>query len=176
MERFWEWLTTKEPQGWDSVKLVVVGAIVAATYSVCAYILFRTLGMTFEERSDLQLPTPLALLFLFLFCAAYIEETLFRLPLIFFIWWFVKIRHIRWILLPALLLSMVFGAVHGGMKYILIQGVAGIIFSCVFLKAGALKGKIIEPLLASSLTHFLTNSIIVALAFLGQKVFSILLP
>lgn len=96
-----------------------------------------------------------------LFCLALIEEFFFRfLPsvclldrkssdfdLLFFI----------------LLTSWAFGMMHGGKEHLIFQGVAGLLFSAVYLKCGGIKEKYFLGLLASTVVHTCVNATIALL-------------
>lgn len=64
-------------------------------------------------------------------------------------------------LIPA---SIVFGYLHGNEYNILMQGVAGGIFSMVFLRCGGVSNKLIRATFWSSLTHMAFNSILIGIS------------
>jgi membrane protease YdiL (CAAX protease family) len=99
-----------------------------------------------------------------LFGAAFIEEVIFRLPLAIII----EMRgSIVGVLAIALLLSAIFGFLHGGIHHIFIQGVVGFISCILFLKCGGLQRNYFKALAATTVTHFLFNAILVGIAIIG---------
>lgn len=84
------------------------------------------------------------------------EEVVFRyMPLIIVI---MLCGVSKKVLYCALIVSILFGFLHGGYAHIFVQGVVGILFSIVFLKCGGLQKKYIKAVSASTLTHFGVNS------------------
>ncbi|MFC1638990.1 type II CAAX prenyl endopeptidase Rce1 family protein [Patescibacteria group bacterium] len=122
------------------------------------------------------------------FGVALLEEVLFRLPLSILgrlaqlvRWITTKIRarrgqpvpvvgsdaywesRRRWaapFVLPfALLLPPLFGAAHGLWVFVLVQGVAGLLFTLLYLKCGGGMGKIWKPLLMCTLAHLIIDAL-----------------
>lgn len=99
--------------------------------------------------------------------AAAAEELLFRLPLALAVW--------RWgtswkVVLSAVILSAIFGAVHGTLMHIFIQGVIGLVLSTVFLKCGGFQGRYVKATVASSATHAMFNGVLITLALVAEQI------
>jgi len=95
------------------------------------------------------------------FFFALIEEIIFRLPVLLFI--NKKIKFIYKLIL-IILLSIIFSIGHiseekGILMPIFIQGLGGILFSFIFIIAGASQGKYLKALLIITLFHFINNII-----------------
>lgn len=72
----------------------------------------------------------------------------------------------------ALLLPPLFGIAHGMWQFVFIQGVAGLMFTLLYLKCGGGMGKVVKPLLICALAHFIIDGTIFGLAILsGQTMF-----
>ncbi len=90
--------------------------------------------------------------------SAFFEELLFRLPLAIFVrmgWSLEKV------FVVAVVLSLLFGFLHGGISHIFLQGVSGFIFSVVFLKCGGWQRNYAKALIASTVTHFMFNAVLI---------------
>lgn len=86
--------------------------------------------------------------------AAFVEEIIFRLPLAIFVqrnWPLDKVLTI------AILLSVIFGYLHGGIMHLFLQGMSGFMFSLVFLKCGGWQRNYAKGVLVSTATHFMFN-------------------
>lgn len=63
-------------------------------------------------------------------------------------------HHPSRIVLVAIISSVMFGRAHGGWDCVLIVGMAGLMYSALYLKCGGMRGAFWKPLLAASLAHF----------------------
>lgn len=88
---------------------------------------------------------------------AFIEEAIFRLPLVIFIRrnWSPKS-----VLIIAVILSVIFGLFHAGIQSLPMQGVSGFLLSLVFLKCGGLQRKFFKAYLSSTAAHLISNLVI----------------
>lgn len=94
---------------------------------------------------------------------ALLEEICWRLPLVLMVKW--TGRNAKAVLLFAVALSVGFGSGHSYLSgseliAITIQGTLGFIWCLLFLKAGGMQGKILKPLLVTTLVHTCYNWII----------------
>lgn len=92
--------------------------------------------------------------FIMIVMAPIFEELLFRGPLV------VVVRmtaRFEYVLAATVILSATFGYVHGGVSHIFVQGITGLMFSGLFLKAGGLHHRPLKGLLASFSAHALFN-------------------
>lgn len=85
---------------------------------------------------------------------ATMEEVMFRFPLALFVEGDWRMGDI---LIVAVLLSALFGILHGGLINIFLQGVGGFLWSLVFLKCGGAEKNYAKGVLASTLCHFFFN-------------------
>ena len=104
--------------------------------------------------------------YLLIFIGALVEEFVFR---------FLPLTIARLLRLPlvgtlavALLSSVWFGYVHGGWFFVPIQGIGGFIYSLAYLKSGGFHGKLLKPLLSTTLVHWGFNSLLVTILVLGE--------
>jgi len=154
-KKFWHWLEIKV-SGEDSISFVGVCLVIGFLLTICASWIMATLGIA-PEPSRGKIPILVWWFPLFLFVAALVEELLFRFPLVFYI----ENWGNSWQLFTAIILfSIIFGAVHGSVKNIFLQGVFGFIYSLIFLKCGGLQGRYVKALCMSTLAHVTTNGII----------------
>ena len=150
----------------------LAGFVVAGfLWDVIAAEILYLLGIDFSSLSKTEKNIPmLTLTFpLVLIAGALLEEVLFRLPLAFAV-------HMGWsvnnILAGAFVLSILFGALHGGAPHILVQGGSGFLYSLLFLKCGGYQRKYLKALATASTAHFLHNGmIVIALIAGGETVF-----
>ncbi len=89
------------------------------------------------------------------------EEILFRLPLAIFL---EKKWSIPGVLAAAFVLSVIFGILHGSVYHIFIQGIAGFIYSILFLKCGGLQRKYFKAINTTITAHLSWNTILVGIA------------
>lgn len=158
-----KWLE-REPTLKQVMVWIPLSAIGYVVYCACVIVIathFESMPAALTAKSALQWPILTWSFLPGLFCLALIEEFLFRfLPsvclldrkssdfdLLFFI----------------LLTSWAFGMMHGGKDHLIFQGVAGLLFSIVFLKCGGMKEKYFLGLLASTVVHTCVNATIAIL-------------
>jgi membrane protease YdiL (CAAX protease family) len=96
--------------------------------------------------------------FILLWIQVFAEECVFRLPL-----WFFRKNSILTIFIMAILLSSVFGYLHGDFKNILIQGMMGFVLSILFFKLGGIQKNYVNALFFTTLSHYLYNVFIIFL-------------
>lgn len=87
------------------------------------------------------------------------EEIVFRLIPLKLAWWIGRGNKVA-LFLTAGLSSIAFGYIHGGWKYVSVQGVGGALYSIIYLKFGGIRGKALIPLAAVSTLHFGTDTIL----------------
>lgn len=171
--RFEKWLST-EPRSVLSATYIILLAI--AFKLIWAFVVGRLL-LSYEAfatvadddlakkirsfYSEVNLPHFLLVLHLI----ALQEELVYRaLPVA--IWWSasksLKTYSLHLLFVAVLCSSVIFGYVHFGLKSILLQGVGGLVLSIVYVKCGGFNGKVIKPLLVSTLVHSLYNNVLIA--------------
>ena len=99
-----------------------------------------------------------------LIVVVFIEELIFRLPLAIVV---EKKWSIAKVLASALVLSAIFGVLHGSIHHIFIQGAEGFICSVLFLKCGGLQGNYLKAVAVTTTTHFLFNAMVIGIAVVG---------
>lgn len=126
------------------------------------YELVLIFTLPFPVDPFLQDPNNLPLILLttvILLPTAAIEELVFRGPLSIVT---RKFPHKTWLLVASTIaLSLLFGLVHGSPWNMLTQGVTGLSFSIIYLKAGGIHGKFWKPVMISTLAHLGFNTFIV---------------
>ena len=103
-----------------------------------------------------DLNQPIFLFFLMVVLAPFIEEVLFRFLPIKGIKLITDSKNILWI--AVVLVSILFGSLHGSWHHIFIQGASGVIFSLTFLRGG-----LVSSVTAHAFTNFVAWSSIVIL-------------
>lgn len=134
--------------------------------NIAALKIFELMGINIPkvptEAMTIDWALPIILLF-----AALAEELIFRfLPLAIAVecgWSDYKI------VIVSILSSIVFGYLHGGITHVFIQGVSGLIFSLLFLKAGGLREKYFEALVTTTVVHFCFNCLVAITLLLQGK-------
>ena len=71
------------------------------------------------------------------------------------------------VLVFAIIFSVIFGFLHGGIPNIFIQGVGGFMYSVLFLKCGGLQGNYTKAIATSTAVHFLFNMTLLAIAIIS---------
>ncbi|OGZ97663.1 MAG: hypothetical protein A2676_03635 [Candidatus Sungbacteria bacterium RIFCSPHIGHO2_01_FULL_51_22] len=66
-----------------------------------------------------------------------------------------------------MVLSAIFGAAHGNIINIFIQGVSGFMSLLLFLKCGGWQGRYVKALLTTGITHTLFNGVLTLIAITG---------
>ena len=82
-----------------------------------------------------------------------LEELLFRAVPLFLAVWLGARR--TGLLVVILISSAIFGAIHGNLPHVFIQGFFGVIASVGYLKFGGMDGKILKPFTCVTVSHFL---------------------
>lgn len=92
----------------------------------------------------------------------FLEEAMFRVPLMFPIGLYrARIVPFSAIPIAAVLLSFIFGYLHGNLWNVGLQGFAGLLLSLVFLKSGGYQNKLEKAFFSSFFFHSLNNGLIV---------------
>jgi len=110
------------------------------------------------EAAEGLLQIDLFQMVLVVFVTVFIEELLFRTLPIFVARWINP--SIRWIFAIAVIATIVFGYIHGGVANIFIQGVAGLFFAIIYIKGGGYHGRHLRAWCAAGLGHYLYNMLI----------------
>jgi len=154
----------KKPLAGQSLVYFLVGSAIVsfiATIMICA--LMASFGITVGRRGMGSLLITNDIIPRMV-SYALIEETLCRfIPL--FIAFATKKKYV--ILATVILSSITFGWVHGSWANIPVQGVAGLIFCCVFLKCSSFGRNLGKGLLCSTAVHAGFNLILVAILVHG---------
>lgn len=159
MEKLFAWLEV-EPSGrelWKFFAKVIFGLW---CFAVIIEAGFNILGVNppADQRFDYLIKEHPVLIMSLLPLFAAIEEFIFRLPLILFIW---KNAQPKTMLMIMIFLSVIFGLGHGGWVGVPIQGVMGFIFCLVFLKCGGMQKKYMKAFFSSTGVHFAYNFIVI---------------
>lgn len=164
MKKLQAWLN-QEPFGKKLVLYIII-CVFAKLLVVSLIIEFgKLLGINLCSETEPKTISILTFYFPFIvFGLALGEEMFFRFPLAILI---DRKLPLPLVLLAALALSVIFGAGHGGLKHIFVQGVGGLFYSILFLKSGAFTGHQMKALGVSTTAHF-TSNMILAGAYLLQ--------
>ncbi len=160
-----EWLQ-REPRGKSLCLFIIMCVLAMLTYVLCFELVTKMLTniislVKINNSGGIRIFTFYFPFLMFFF--AIVEEIIFRAPLILFITMNCRLRTM---LFFAVLFSVIFGFLHGGIKHIFIQGVSGMMLSIAFLKCGGLQKKYTKALLTSTTVHYIYNMILVALLVL----------
>jgi len=158
----------KEAHGREVVIYILVFLVFDLAYSISTVFLFEHPHLNREISSSQELKQLFTLelfpvLFVIFLLAALLEEVVFRLPLVIFVklgWSVTKVLGV------ALLLSIIFGFLHGGVSHIYLQGVGGLLYSVIFLKCGGFQGNFSKAVGVSTAVHFLYNMTLILLIFI----------
>lgn len=139
-----------------------IGIVLLVKYSwllillpIMAVIMFFYDGML-ERNTFLKDLKPEDLPLLVILFMAFIEEVKFRLPLSVFVW----LKLPTWgIMLVAILLSVLFGLLHGNGYNIPLQGFGGLLYSILYLKCGGMQKKPGKAIIVTTLAHALHNTL-----------------
>ena len=141
-------------------KFIIGSALVSIIVSIIGLIIITRIGLDISSGvAKMTQLTTMAFLTKWV-VAFFLEEMLFRAPL------YVPI-YFGWtnILIPCvIILSGIFGWLHGGIGNIFIQGLAGLVFSIVFLKCGGMQREFWKGLFSSTATHTASNALIIILS------------
>ncbi|NQU83941.1 MAG: CPBP family intramembrane metalloprotease [Parcubacteria group bacterium] len=155
------WLS-KEAKGIEVIKLMACCLILDVVLTIVAMVSVLLYDVDFFSIRDVFSISPY-LPFTLMFWA-FIEEVLFRfVPLALAVVIFGKSRKVIAI---ALMSSIIFGFLHGGLVYIFIQGVDGFLWCLLFLKCGGFQWKNFKPLLICTTVHASLNGTIVLASLL----------
>lgn len=156
MTRFFTWLKTPPSSYWS---LAWKGALLAFVYAIVFCVLewygFIPTTGDWQGTDDMSPDTFLGFIIVMIVSTPFVapmEELLFRAPLSL-----LSRKSPRMVALSSLVLSGLFGYVHGGLATVPVQGVLGILLSLIYLKAGGSTGKFIRPFVVSSVAHILYN-------------------
>jgi membrane protease YdiL (CAAX protease family) len=162
------WLK-KELRGFDVVWMAFVYGAGALVYSMMAFPVVMVFWGRPAASNVKPIEQDLAEIWL-LPAAALTEEILFRLPLALIFW---RRYRLESMLAAALVLSLLFGYAHGGWYHVIFQGVSGFAFSLVFIKCGGYRYHYGKALLASGLSHTITNTLVALILLVMRLTVSI---
>jgi len=91
-----------------------------------------------------------------------VEEWLFRL-MPFYIMYYYRDHLTPLLVVLTLGIVIYFGYIHGGVRYIPIQGASALALTVVFMKTGFWEGKLVKAFCCSTACHFLWNISVVLL-------------
>lgn len=156
----------KTPRWRDLPIYILVGVLCCFYSSLIGIAILRLFGLQVSDANVAPMPAsiaefPIATFFLGILG----EEIIFRLPL-----FLITLIGWRSLMLPStLILSGVFGWIHGDWTNVPIQGVNGLILCSIFLSCGGARRKffngVFKGLVASYTTHILIN-LFITLIFL----------
>lgn len=158
MRAFFSWLA-REPKGKEHARFLLRVTIGCFLYVVCVFFFFRTLfgGLPGGTQVESLLRRDLFAIVGILFISCAVEELFFRWPLALFL---EKSARPMFVLLAALLSSVIFGYAHGGWINIFIQGVFGFVLSLVFIKCGGNSKNFWKALGSSFAVHYAYDLIV----------------
>ncbi len=173
VDRLWGWLSD-EPETWQSIAGFIVNIVAVSLcwslgmVTVLNFLGIRVVAQGAQEIIPAVTGWPIWIIVLFtLFILAFVEEVLFRFPLFFVaLIVFGKKWPLSVNLWSIVILSAIFGYLHGNWINIFIQGVIGVFLSFAFLKGGALALRPGKGLLISTTAHFLYNAAVMVLPFI----------
>lgn len=166
----WGWLSD-EPTTWRAIAVFIVNIVaVSLAWNFVMLIILNFLGMLAPAEGAQGIAQSATgwpiwiIVFFTLFILAFMEEVLFRFPLFFVaLIVFGKKWPLSVNLWSIVILSAIFGYLHGNWINIFIQGVIGVFLSFAFLKGGALAVRPGKGLLISTTAHFLYNAAVTIL-------------
>jgi hypothetical protein len=126
-------------------------------------ILFATLHIEYSQSVAHIEITDYKCWFLVIISGPAAEEAIFRLPLALVL---NHTKNIKVLFGSAIILSCWFGISHGNIANLATQGLSGLLFSLLFLKAG-ITGNIAKAFCASYFAHSLFNTYIMSLLMLN---------
>lgn len=149
---FNEWLAV-EVKGWKVVRLYFLLFVAMMGWLIATAIILTASG--YQPPADplgIKLEYTFELLQLVLVLAL-AEEAIFRFPLLLAVFLERNVLSAPVVITSAVLLSAIFGYLHGGMVNIITQGVLGLFFSIFFLKCGGYQYRYVKAMLASTILH-----------------------
>lgn len=157
MNRLLNWLS-KEAAGINLCLLVFACIIFDILYTFGAIkILYSLGGINLLPTATIGISKRLVLLsysIYFFIIAAFREEMVYRLSLMFAIEKFGRSGAVLWV---ALVISIIFGWGHGGIIHVFTQGVIGLSFSILFLKCGGFQRHYFKAVMVVTITHAFFN-------------------
>lgn len=90
--------------------------------------------------------------------SAALEEAAFRYPITIAVDLESRVGTFPLVIVSAIALSILFGYLHGGILFIFIQGVSGLLYSVLFLKCGGYARKALKPVATCTAAHFAWNA------------------
>jgi membrane protease YdiL (CAAX protease family) len=172
VSKFFTWVADEPTTPRKISDVITDVGLLAVVWTVLAVTAIRLFGLspTADAPSSENPGTTLDWLasIEFFLGAAIVEEIIFRLLPLYLAWrlvlvWRLGAKSVPLLLVVAFVSSVLFGYVHGGLLRLPVQGASGIFLSLVYLKCGGVRGKVLVPLAASSITHFLMNMMFMAL-------------
>jgi predicted Abi (CAAX) family protease len=161
------WLQT-QLTFWQACYFILVCAAIDLVWSVGVCKIFHFLRVEFSQNTANFTSRQILRRSFFphIAYAAAKEELVYRIvPLS----WSVTCLGITPTLWIALILSIIFGLIHGNAYNILLQGVGGIVYSIIFLKCGGLGHHFVQASLCVVVAHCLHNSLEAVLVVLHDK-------
>lgn len=162
MKRLLNWLA-KEARGKTYWFLVLSVPVIGIFYSVCIGLVFDLFDIYIPPVPAIRLNAEIWIFLLIMFAFIPLEEILFRGHLVLAVKKYGKSVKV---LIVAVLLSVIFGWIHGGIIHIFIQGVNGFVWCLLFLKSGGFQQRYIKAFATTIAVHSMYNGIIFASIFL----------
>ena len=156
----------KEARGKELYILMANCLVLNLAYAFCFVGIMYLLKIDIPPVSREKIPIFTFTFPFMLIGLAFFEEILFRFPLSLIIEYD---RSIAEVLTAALVLSVIFGVIHGSVHHIFIQGVGGFIYSILFLKSGGLQKDYPKAVAVTTVIHFMFNAILVVFAIAMGK-------
>lgn len=152
-----QWLT-HESKGWRLVGLSALTLLINFFTSFSIILVLLALHIHLPDQLKNLDHANFFVILVTVLPGTFFEELLFRLPM--------ALAVHRWgrsykVLVSAVVLSVVFGFVHGTVFNILIQGLVGFAYCILFLKAGGYVGKNKKAILTTWIVHSLYDLILI---------------
>lgn len=160
MGRFETWLR-REASVFSSIVWAILCLVLQKIYVFIFFYLISFAEIPVGENEVIRgiFELPLPSLFFMLVQFAFFEEVIFRLP----ISWIVKTsdKKLSGVIFASAVFSLLFGLAHSYVFSVFLQGVLGFLFCILYLKCGGFEGKILKPLIVTTLTHATYNFLLV---------------
>lgn len=149
MNKLTGWLE-KELFGWRLCLFMLGSLAVIFVHSAFISNISPFFNLTQPSPDDFWTDLPILRTFIvYTFYAAIFEEMLFRMPLAIA----AEFCRPKTIVILVIVLSIIFGYLHGSFHHIYFQGAHGLVYSVIFLKAGGFQRRPFKALLAATIIH-----------------------
>lgn len=173
MEQLYNFLS-EEANWWGTIFLVIAVVTIDLTWTILVSSFFYLIGIKAPDDNityyDSIVPINNWRCFFRVWLGACLEEYLYRFfPIFISVEFLLPASSFSAIIAVIIATSIIFGWAYGNFWCIFVQGVAGLLYSLLFLKCGGLTDDYFKAFFAATSAHFIHNYLLILAAHILYK-------